>query len=147
MSFDSPLDKLLDVAKDWADGVVVIAKSNTDSMLSTGVTGKMSDSIKRQVKLINQQTSIRIAFSFLRYGVWVEKGAGREHGGRVGSSWYDKHGKRKRTNPLSLGKMNTGNRTAEPWLNPPIDQALPELEHIVVNEYAHQIVTNFIHIQ
>jgi protoheme ferro-lyase len=144
MSIESPLDSLLSVSKDWADDVVDIAKSNTSS---SSVTGALTDSIKRNVKLTNQQTSIRIAFSFARYGVWVEKGAGRGHGGKVGSTWRDKHGTRKRTNPKSLGKMDTGARTAAPWLNPPIDDLLPQLEQTVTDTYAQAIVTSYISIQ
>lgn len=70
-------------------------------------------------------------FRFDRYLVFVHKGAGKGHGGSKGSTWLDAHGQRRRTNPKSFGKMNTGARQAEEWLNPVLDEEVPKLADIV----------------
>lgn len=64
----------------------------------------------------------RIGAKFPRHGIFVMKGAGRGQGGSVGSSWRDKTGAIKRTNPNSLGKMNSRNRKAADWLSPTMDR-------------------------
>jgi hypothetical protein len=81
----------------------------------------------------------RVSFGFLRYVVWVEKGAGRGHGGRKGSSWYT-GGKMRKTDPRSFGKMNTGNRSARPSVNPIIDQRTPLLADLVAQFYADMAI-------
>jgi hypothetical protein len=70
-------------------------------------------------------------FSFERHLIFMHKGAGKGKGGAKGSKWYDPHGQIKTTNPLSLNKMNTGNRHEEPWLNPVLDEDVPKLADIV----------------
>lgn len=70
-------------------------------------------------------------FIFDRHLVFVHKGAGKGHGGMKGSSWIGPNGQRKRTNPNSFGKMNTGERQAEEWLNPVLEEEVPKLADIV----------------
>ncbi|MBS7565067.1 hypothetical protein KHS38_11690 [Mucilaginibacter sp. Bleaf8] len=70
-------------------------------------------------------------FIFDRHLVFVHKGAGKGHGGTKGSSWIGPNGERKRTNPNSFGKMNTGERQAEEWLNPVLEEEVPKLADIV----------------
>jgi hypothetical protein len=62
----------------------------------------------------------RIRFIFPKYGVIVEKGAGRGYGGYKGSKWKTAKGIVVSTNPDSLNKMNSGNRKAKEWFNPVI---------------------------
>ncbi len=69
----------------------------------------------------------KISIKFKRYLVFVEKGAGRGHGGEKGGSWINAKGERVRTNPNSLGKMNSGFRRADPWFNPVIKVEVPKL--------------------
>ena len=75
----------------------------------------------------------RGSFKFNRYLVFIHKGAGAGMGGSKGSQWYSPHGELKSTNPLSLGKMNTGSRRAEEWLNPVLDDEVPKLADIVAD--------------
>ncbi len=71
------------------------------------------------------------SLNFKRYLVWVHKGAGRGQGGSKGSKWIGPDGQLKKTNPLSFGKMNSGTRHAEEWLNPVLDEQVPKLANIV----------------
>jgi len=80
-----------------------------------------------------------VGFSFLREGIYVHKGAGKGMGGLKGSSWLDKYGVRKSTNPESLGKLATGNRKAKPWFDA-LDKDLPELGDIVAETYAARAI-------
>ncbi len=89
-----------------------------------------------------------------RYGIWVERGASRGHGGVKGSRWWSNSGttlrKRgvlagvtvqgqwRRTNPASLGKMNTGARLAREWFNPVVDAAMDALSDICADYYGSQ---------
>lgn len=82
----------------------------------------------------------RVGFKFNRYLVFVHKGAGRGHGGLKGSVWTDRFGKQKKTRSGSLGKMNTGTRREEPWLNPVLDERIPELADIVAGFKADAVV-------
>lgn len=75
----------------------------------------------------------RVGFSFLREGIYIHKGAGRNQGGYGGSKWTDKYGNLKTTRPDSLGRMGTGNRRPIEWFNPVIEKELPALADIVAN--------------
>lgn len=70
-------------------------------------------------------------FKFNRYLIFPHKGAGRGFGGATGSTWYDPRGLQHSTNPESFGKMNTGSRHAEEWMNPVLDEDVPKLADIV----------------
>jgi hypothetical protein len=80
------------------------------------------------------------AFKFERYLIFAHKGAGKGMGGSKGSHWVDAHGVTKTTNPLSLGKMNTGSRHAEEWLNPVLDDQVPKLADIVAGFKADRAI-------
>jgi hypothetical protein len=82
----------------------------------------------------------RGGFKFERYLIFAHKGAGKGQGGSKGSQWYDPHGVLKSTNPLSLGKMNTGSRRAEEWLNPVLDDEVPKLADIVADFKANAVI-------
>lgn len=75
-------------------------------------------------KLLKKDASgvyTRIRFIFPRYGVWIEKGAARGHGGAKGSKWINKNAITIYTNPEARNKMNTGGRRAKEWFNPVIE--------------------------
>ena len=91
------------------------------------VSGELSN-IK--YKLLRKDTTgvfTRIRFIFPRYGVFIEKGAGRGHGGGKGSQWKNKRDITIYTNPASFGKMNTGGRRAKEWFNPVIENFVDSL--------------------
>ncbi len=116
--------------RSWAAG--------TEAEMEAGVpvdTGDTKSSISRRYKK-SGMTIASIGFPFQRSGIFVEYGAGRGHGGSVGSRWLTKTGERRSTNPDSLGKMNTGSRKAQPWISPALEKKLPELNEIVSGFYA-----------
>lgn len=77
----------------------------------------------------------RISFKFSRYMVFIEKGASKSHGGTKGSQWKNRHGQVIKTNPKSLGKMNTGKRHAKEWFNPVIENYAQQLAIEVAHEF------------
>lgn len=83
----------------------------------------------------------RVTFSFPRYLVMVEKGAGKGYGGRKGSTWYT-GGKKRRTASSSLGKMNTGKRQARPTYNPTMDRRVPVLAELAARFYGDMAINN-----
>lgn len=113
----------------WASATELALKS---SIVSAGAydTGSLQDSVNERVKEMSNG-GIAISFGFNRYGVYVEKGAGKGKGGKKGSMWYDKSGARRRTNPNSLGKMNTGDRRAQKWFNPTLRRETEKLADLV----------------
>lgn len=78
-----------------------------------------------------------VRFKIKRSGVFVEKGAGRGQGGTKGGQWKNKFEQTIRTNPKSLGKMNTGKRKAKEWFNPVIQNYLEDLAEQVATEFLH----------
>jgi hypothetical protein len=76
-----------------------------------------------------------VALRIARYGIFVHAGAGRGHGGLEGSEWRNVHGRLVRTNPLSMGLMNSGNRRANSFLRPVMDSMLPELHEIALRYF------------
>lgn len=130
----SDLEEIINECKDWTQ--------NTEAMLKQRVprdTGRASQSIQGKVKLRNG-VPYAIAYSFERYLAYRMKGAGRGQAGKKGSSWYDKQGTRKRTNPASLGKMNTGNRQATDVFNDTIGNELPQLSTAISRVMADVIL-------
>ena len=92
---------------------------------------------KKYTKEVN-----RVGFSFLREGIYLQRGAGRGYGGnKGGSKWTDRFGNLKQTNPDSYFKMGTGNRRPIQWFNPVIERQLPFLADIVSN-YAAELSIN-----
>ena len=137
----APLADALGELNDWA--------SETQGALRSTVprhSGKLAKSIVAKVKKDRKGEPYAIAFNFERYGAWLEKGASRGHGGNVGSRWNDKNGKPKRTNPNSLGKMNSPSRPEKPWFDPIIDQRFPFLADLVVTHY-ERILVQHIHMK
>lgn len=136
----SDLEELIKECKDWTQ--------STETMLKQRVprnTGRASQSIAGRVKVRNG-VPYAIAYSFERYLAYRMKGAGRGQGGTKGSSWYDKSGTRKRTNPLSLGKMNTGKRVATDVFNETIDHELPQLSGAISRVIA-DVVLKYVYMQ
>ncbi|MFN0276741.1 MAG: hypothetical protein ACKVPJ_13425 [Chitinophagales bacterium] len=97
-------------------------------------TGKTRESIGIGFRKNGEEIE-RIGIGFERTGIYIETGAHTGAGGQKGSTWY-LHGLKRSTNPLSFGKMGTGNRPAKPWLNPTLDEATPKLAQLVTNYYA-----------
>lgn len=58
-----------------------------------------------------------IRYSLPRSLFYPYFGAGKGHGGKKGSVWFNASGERRKTNPASLGKAGTGGRQAKPFLN------------------------------
>jgi hypothetical protein len=136
----APLQEAIYDINDWAQETENILRSTAPLH-----SGKLANSIKNKVRSRNGEP-YAIAFNFARYGAWLEKGAGRGHGGTVGSSWYDRFKNKKTTNPLSFGKMGEGNRPAQPWFDPVIDQRFPYLADLVALHYARTLV-RYIHMK
>lgn len=88
-----------------------------DNPTAGGVAASLRTNTKKAYGIVD-----RIGAKFPRHGIFIEKGARKGYGGNSGSTWYDKNGARKQTNPKSFGKMNTGNSLAKPWLAPTLDK-------------------------
>ncbi len=86
----------------------------------------------------NQVHSIGAVFP--RYAVFVEKGARKGYGGQKGSRWAGRDGKPRKTDPRSLGKMNTGRSTAKRWFNPVTDRQVERLADVVVKHYGNAAI-------
>lgn len=120
-------------AREWARKVV-------NEMRSTSPADRLRSGLKYKTRTGGAKQPIRsIAFAFDRLGIYIEKGAGRGHGGLKGSKWTGSDGRIRRTNPASLGKMDKGARPAKPFLQPAIDRNLDELADIAA-EYAGDMV-------
>jgi hypothetical protein len=87
-----------------------------------------------------------ISFRFSRSLIWPHKGAGRGYGGIKGSTWKDKLGITHHTDPKSLGKMGTGNRTAKPWFNDVMEgsEGVDQLANIVAEESGDGIINKLL---
>ena len=136
----APLSEALQDIQEWAKETQGLLRSTVPTN-----SGKLAKSIVSRVRLSKGQPD-RITFSFERYGAWLEKGAGRGHGGQIGSSWRDKNGIRKTTNPKSLGKMGNQSRPERKWFDPVIDQRFPFLADLVELHYARALV-QYIHLK
>jgi hypothetical protein len=115
----------------WKDNSFRSIKASYMRLIrSAGRSGDGLDSLKMRTKQTYGEVD-QITLTFKRYLIWVHKGAGKGEGGSKGSTWYDKFGKMKKTNPESLGKIGSGTRRKEEWLNPVLDEAVPKLADIV----------------
>lgn len=130
---ESPLHKVIEACKDWADDTELALKMRVNLD-----TGKLYNSIKGRVK-IRHDEPYAITFRFLRYGAWLEKGAGKGAGGAVGSRWINRKGERKTTNPLSRNKMGI-KRQEQPWFDYTIQERLPILNQLIARHLADSIV-------
>jgi hypothetical protein len=129
----SPLDEVIEACKDWT--------LDTEAALKMRVGVKsnaLQKSIKGRVK-VRQNEPYAIAYQFLRYGAWLEKGAGKGAGGYKGSTWYDKNGNKKTANPLSKNKMGA-KRLAHPWFDETIQDRLPVLAHLISRQLSDSLV-------
>lgn len=127
------LIRVQNVAHEWA-----INTEHELQMKLPIVSGALFNSIRNKVK-IRDGFPTAITFGMKRYGVYLEKGAGAGYGGTGKSTWYYEgkskrfskwnkgKGNRRTANPMSLGKMNSGNRAAEPWFNPTIEENIGKL--------------------
>ena len=105
-----------------------------------GISGtSLINSIKPKVYKTKNADVGGIAFSFNRHGIYVHKGAGIGMGGQKGSTWLNRYGIRRETNPESLGKLASGNRQAKPWFDA-LDNDLQELADIVAENYAGKAI-------
>lgn len=91
----------------------------------------------------------RLGFSFPRHGIYIHKGAGKGHGGFIGSKWtYLKKvngipidtGIIRHTSSESLGRQNEGNRRAYEWFDPVIRNHISELADIVTKYFDTMII-------
>jgi hypothetical protein len=135
------MQQMIDAAEDWAGSVHLSMASELSGHI---VTGDLAAGLRERVKALTQQGSIKIAFQFVRHGVFLSKGAGKGMGGARGSTWLDPHGLRKRTNPNSLGKQGSGSREAVDWFNNPIQQHLEALSRAVGDVYDEAVKATFI---
>lgn len=103
-----------------------------DHPTNDGVASKLKTNTRKNYGVVD-----RIGAKFPRHGIFVEKGARKGYGGVIGSSWYDKQGTRKKTNPNSFGKMNTGNSLAKPWLAPTLDKYTQIVADRAANHFAN----------
>ncbi len=81
----------------------------------------------------------RFSFSLARYLIWLQKGAGKGKGGKKGSTWFFKDQRRK-TNPNSFGKMNTGQRKKKDIINPVLERRVYDLAELVATFKADEVV-------
>lgn len=117
--------------KDWGRDTQGQLRSSING-LGVRATGTLLRSVNAKFGQRFGQVNY-VGLRFARYGVFVEKGASRGHGGAKGSKWRTAQGKLKRTNPKSMGAMGTGGRSARPWFNPVIGDAVDRLADLVVN--------------
>ena len=123
-----------DDVKAWAIHTTIRLKMNARMAVARNLL--LSDSIRPNLYYDNKygKEVNRVGFSFVREGIYIEKGAGRGYGGyKGGSSWYNRQGQKVSTASESLMKMGSGNRHARPWFNPIIAQELESLADIVSN--------------
>lgn len=131
----TPIEVAVQTCKDWTGDTKEMLRARAPVL-----TGAGARSFKGRVKLRQRIEPYAVSFNFERYVAWVDKGAGRGHGGAKGSTWYDKKGEKKRTNPLSLGKMDRDNRQAEPFINEVIEERLPVLAGLLAKDLADSVV-------
>ena len=125
MSSFKELEMLNKPVQEWAN--------ETKNLLKAGISNVTAKTFQKDGIV----SKVRIKFD--RYGVFVEKGAGRGYGGNKGSKWRGKNGI-KSTNKTSLGKMGTGSRTAKPWFNPVLEKQYPKLAKIIAETTANAVV-------
>ena len=135
--------------RNWGEKVEALLKQSAQSRFGhedrpiSDEFPRLSDSIKLNLRFDKQYKleTRSVGFSVARHGVYLHEGAGRGYGGLTGSKWTDRYNKKHTTNPDSMGKMGTGNRTAEYWFNDIIRNNMPELADIVAN-YSLDIAVN-----
>ena len=142
LDMDTPLESARQRADDWAKETEVVMESH---LSGHGDSGKLMNSLRYKISQYQRASvALRITFTFVRHGAFLEKGARRGYGGTIGSTFNNnKAGITKRTNPNSLGKMGTGASPAVPWTKPALDKQLPELADMVGEVYDRDILSTF----
>lgn len=144
------LNKFNNEVEAWAKKIESLLKASAQSKFNhrptdkvTALQPRLADSIRANViKDKKHKLEARsIGFSIARHGVYLQKGAGVAHGGVKGSKWVSKKMNWVKTDPESLGKMDTGNREAVDWFNDIIDSNLEELLGIVA-DYSLDIIVS-----
>lgn len=74
--------------------------------------------------------------------IYTSVGAGKGIGGTKGSRWIDKFGNRKKTNPRSMGKLGTSDRTPKDFINKTLDsnEGIEALADIVAVHQADAVI-------
>jgi hypothetical protein len=117
---------------DWAKRLQAATRAAAAAAVSSN--RRLSRSIVARLR--RQQGEVyNVGLKIAKEGVYVHVGASRGHGGNVGGSWIDRHGRKRHTSPQSLGKANSGNRPAHEFLNSAIDELLPELSDIAAKYF------------
>jgi hypothetical protein len=123
-------------------------EGTTEGVTHRPTSPSPSDSLARIRDSYGQQAGLvsRISFKFPRSLVYTMKGAGKGMAGNKGSRWIDKHGAAKKTNPASLGKMDTGGRKAKPFLNKALSApaGLDQLADIAAEQLGNVVVKNIL---
>ncbi|MEN5054408.1 hypothetical protein [Sphingobacterium kitahiroshimense] len=120
--------------KAWGGDTLSSIKGGYAAMTtSVNQTGAGESSIKIRYKQDFGQIE-RITFRFNRYLAFLHRGAGKGVAGSKGSTWTNKAGVKKTTNPASLGKLGSGRRKAKEWLTPKLDVAIPKLADQLLEE-------------
>lgn len=130
MAFNAEQEKIV---KKWSGETLQSVKSSYLSLINSRKrSGDGFDTLKVSHKMDHGEVS-RVSFKMARHLVFVHGGFGKGIGGKKGSSWLDKSGSRKKTDPKSLG-ANKGRRKAKEWLNPVLDRELPKLADSLLEE-------------
>ena len=144
------LDKFNAAVEAWAGKVESQLRASAQSKFNhrppdkvTALQPRLADSIKANVRKDRKYRleSRSIGFDIARHGVYLQKGAGTGQGGRKGSKWISRKMDWVKTDPKSLGKMDSGNRQAVDWFNDVIDSNMEELIGIVADYSLDIIVT------
>ena len=86
----------------------------------------------------------RIGYQFPRALIYTHTGAGKGQGGLVGSRWQTRYEETRRTNPRSLGKADTGNRKAKPFIDTSLTgpDGIPKISEIAAVELGAVVTGN-----
>jgi hypothetical protein len=126
-----PFDRVNEIIEAWGKRKLKEAQSSGRGM---GIRHS-ADSPNTGESLANMKVSFKrklgdqisaITFKLRRTLFYVYHGAGRGYGGSKGSTWYTSDGERRKTNPASIGKADTGGRQAKPFLDV-IEEDVPNL--------------------
>jgi hypothetical protein len=119
--FIMDLDNYNAEVKLWADNLIAAMRTTAAGMGMQHRPGSPSPGPSLQKftarEYYDHGAVNRIGIRLPRTLIYPHKGAGKGYGGNKGSTWADKYGEKKTTDPDSLGKMGTGNRKAKPFFN------------------------------
>lgn len=134
----------------WGQSTLAVLKSSLAPVGSRGL-GTLMRSLR--VRFYQRYGEIfGLGFQFARHGVFLEKGARKGYGGQKGSRWWKdstmsvrkdgsiQKGGWMKTNPESLGKMNTGNSRAFQWFNPVVELRMEQLADLVAKHYGDMAI-------